>query len=151
DRRDLRERRAAEDRLAGGEPAARPQGQPGRDGGRPGRGGGKPDPLRDQPGGEALLGQDLGEVLGGFFPDPQARPAARPAASGLAGSSITRAPRALMIRTLPGRTGVYAAAIAVGAALLALPATSLAAQPAVTIKAEGNPFTGGLAFDPSQV
>jgi plastocyanin len=42
-------------------------------------------------------------------------------------------------------------AIATAVVLLALPATSVAAPPAVTVKAAGNPFTGGLAFDPAQV
>lgn len=44
-----------------------------------------------------------------------------------------------------------AIAMAVGLALAGTPGSAAAAAPAVTIKAEGNPFTGGLAFDPSQV
>src|SRR3954454_11044094 len=43
-----------------------------------------------------------------------------------------------------------AAAIAIGVLLTVAPAAT-AAPPAVTIKAEGNAFTGGLQFDPATV
>lgn len=46
---------------------------------------------------------------------------------------------------------IYAIATAVGMALLAMPGTAPAAAPAVTVNAAGNPFTGGLKFDPAQV
>src|SRR5436309_11203637 len=43
-----------------------------------------------------------------------------------------------------------AAAVAIGVLVAAAPAGG-AAQPAATVKAEGNAFTGGLQFDPASV